>query len=169
MLCIRILFFSSSVKLLIKEHVHRDREWVIHRSTNTDTHSRGESVLFFSVYLSSEKQQSSLTEHIHVCVSIHPHFFVYTTTGALEAAGKHDQTNTEPLISQQKENMLPYLPLEQRWTFLTLCRSGFFLSWMMTELKKWAVRRQHFVFSICITIPDLSLTFNRDLKFLISP
>lgn len=45
----------------------------------------------------------------------------------------------------------------------------FLLSWMMTDLKKWAKRWQCFVFSICITIPDLSLTFNRDHKFLISP
>lgn len=70
-------------------------------------HSRGESVLlFFSVYLRSQKQQSSPAEHIYLCVSIHPQFFVCNTTGALKACTeKHDQMNTEPLISQQRENM----------------------------------------------------------------
>lgn len=102
--------------------------------TNTDTQSRGgfSSVLFFSVYLCIQKQQSSPSEHIHACVCIHPHFFVYNTTGALEAAWEHDQMNTEALISQQRKNMLPYSALKQRRMFLT---SRFFSSpeWWQTS------------------------------------
>lgn len=116
-------FVTPAVKLNEKKlafviqifwRVHRDTEWLIHRSRwlykhqHKHRHSqqrRLSTELLFSVYLSIQKQQSSPSEHTHVCVCIHPHFFVYNTTGALEAVFKHDQMNTEALISQQRENM----------------------------------------------------------------
>lgn len=136
MLCITVLLLQlwnlmKKKKLFdfvtgILWHVHRDTEWLIHRSRwlyehqNKHRHAEQSRGGFFSVYLCIQKQQSSPSEHIHPWVCIHPHFFVYNTTGALEAMREHDQMNTEALISQQRENMLPYSPLKQSWTFLTL-------------------------------------------------
>lgn len=102
------------------------QKWLIHRSRWLNEHQhkhthaqqrRLSTVLLFSVHLSIQKQQSSPSEHTHACVCIHPHFFVYNTTGSLEAVWKHDQMNTEALISQHRENMLPYSPLERRRTY----------------------------------------------------
>lgn len=106
------VFPSSSVKLLMKEldfaifryfdmFIVTKYEWF-----TKDTHSR---VCIIFQCVSEQSKAAVCSCRTYTCVCLHPPtiFFVCNTTGALETVGEHDQMNTEPLISQQRENMLP--------------------------------------------------------------